>query len=187
MEFTTYKWMSEHMNDMFASQKTKSWCIVSEQTEVHYGNNNDCDLEYCKQNNIPVYNIDRCGGTIVCSPGTIGVALITNVDGGWQCEKMLKTFSEYLRNKGIDCVVSNNDILIDGFKVVASMEWRVCDDLSKIYSAILLSYDVDIEAIRHICKKEMVKIPKGLKDFGLTQDELVLWCKNYFENLENEE
>lgn len=186
MEQITYQWFSEHKQEVFAGEMPKAYCVVSDKLEVHIGNAEDCDVAYCQEHGIPVYDLGRTGGTIVCCDGTIGVALITDVKQGWRNHQFTDAFKEFLKRKGLEPHVERNDILLDDYKTASSAEWRVGEDLSRIYGVYLLSWDVDIEAILHICKKEMKKTPKGLKDFGLTKEELIKWCEDYFTKIEEE-
>lgn len=64
MIHTTVKEFAENIDKIFSSNNS-GYIAVSEFTEATYGNQNDCDFEYCKEHNIPVYNVKRDGGTIV--------------------------------------------------------------------------------------------------------------------------
>ena len=166
MQKVTLEWFNKHIFDIFNGECPKVYYCVHNQTEVNYGNNNDCDLEYCKQHSIPAYMMERNGGTIVCSKGNIGISSILPVETGWVCSKFSEAFAIWLYNKikGHRIEIKDNDILVDGFKTASSTEIRVGENLSRIYSTFQISINQDVEAIEHICKKEMVKIPKALSD-----------------------
>lgn len=183
MEKVTLKYFNENLHNIFNLDNPKAYYCVHEQTEVNTGMQDDCDMQYCKEHNIPVYLMERSGGTIVCSKGNIGISVITPVKWGWQTTAFLNAFTEYLKSKNLNVEYNNNDILVDGFKVASSAEIRVGDNLKNVYSTYQISINQDIEAIEHICKKEMIKIPKGLKDYGIITSQIVNWCENYFDNL----
>lgn len=185
MEKVTLQWFNEHIQDIFTGECPKVYYCVHETTEINYGDQNDCDLEYCKEHNIPTYMMKRGGGTIVCSKGNIGISAITPVKWGWICHDFLKSFSEYLSGCHLNVEISGNDILVDGYKVASCVELRVGEDLNHIYSTYQISINQDIEAIKHICKKEMVKIPKALSDYGITTEEIVNFCEDYWDNIIN--
>ena len=42
-----------------------------------------------------------------------------------------------------------------------------------VYTAIHISIGMDLDLIKAICTKPMVKTPKGLQDYGITQDEII--------------
>jgi len=183
MEKVTLQWFNEHILDIFDGECPKAYYCVHENTEVNYGNENDCDLDYCREHNIKSFMMQRGGGTIVCSAGNIGISVITSVKHGWQCENFSNAFTAWLRSFNLNVETNHNDILVDGYKVASSVELRVGKNLNRIYSTYQISINQDIEAIKHICKKEMVKIPKALSDYGFTTEDIESWCNNYFDSL----
>ena len=42
--------------------------------------------------------------------------------------------------------------------------------------------NVDLEAIKNACKKPMVKVPKALSEYGITTEEMVKFCEDYWKN-----
>lgn len=42
-----------------------------------------------------------------------------------------------------------------------------------LYSAFHVSINCNLELIKNICNKPMVKIPKGLNDFAITQEDVI--------------
>lgn len=154
--------------------------LVNEQTEVNYGDARDLDLEYCEKHNIPAYWANRAGGTIVCSKGNIGIAVVFSVEKGWQCMNLLNTLNTYLINKGLNSTIDENDILIDGYKVASTCERRVENHLDRIYLTAQISINQDIEAIKNICKKPMIKVPKGLGEYSVTTEEMLKVVQDWF-------
>lgn len=182
MEKVTLQWFNEHIADIFDGECPKVYYCVHENTEVNYGDQNDCDLEYCREHKINAFMMSRNGGTIVCSKGNIGISAITPIKWGWQCNNFIIAFIDYLKSFNLNVTTNNNDILIDGYKVASCVELRVGENLHAIYSTYQISINQDLEAIRHICKKEMVKVPKALSDYGFSTEQIENWCNEYWDN-----
>ena len=174
-------------NYLISYQKEETMYVVYDKTQVDYGCECDCDLEWCKENNIPVFKFNRGGGCIVNTAGNITLIDMRKFDGHtWNTLSMLKSFVEFLRSKGIDATIQRNDIMIDGFKVGSG----VCRNIHPRYiwqlSGIQISINQDLNVIEHACKKTMRKTPKGLSDFGITTEDVEQWIDSYF-NKENQE
>ena len=94
-------------------------------------------------------------------------------------DRFSKELCKYLAQKGLPSVrQDNNDILVDGFKVASGGEITINN---WNYMGYQISVNQDIEAIENICTKPMIKIPKALSDYGITTDEIVEFCKEYWE------
>ncbi len=200
MKRFTLKEFSENTQDIISVNKNVAFITVNPVTEINYGDENDCDLEWAKEHNIPAYNAHRGGGTIVCSKGNVGVAIIYDVKYGWVCDKFNERLLDFLKSKiqgdheynesnNEFCHTFNtnhNDIIIDGYKVASGVEMRVGENLEKIYATFQISINQDIEAIEHICKKPMVKVPKALSDFGITTEDIVKFCDEWWNDFVKE-
>ena len=103
----------------------------------------------------------------------IGNTSISCWDSGQQAKRFRQTFmcklKNYLTDKGLNCKIAENDLLVDGYKCGSYMS-RNIDGV--IYTAIHISINMDVDLIKSICTKPMVKIPKGLSEFGITTDEI---------------
>lgn len=90
-------------------------------------------------------------------------------------------FTQYLKNKGINAQQIDNDILIDNLYKVCGTTHCFVDNF--YLSAVHISISVNLDNIKKICTKPMVKIPKGLADYGITGDEVkklfIYFCKEY--------
>ena len=91
-----------------------------------------------------------------------------------------------LRDKGLKVYFDGNDILVDNLYKIASSGTRRLGDL--LFCTFHISYEVDLELIRQICTKPMVKTPKGFKDYGFTQEDVLNifleHVKNYGDEIE---
>lgn len=164
------------------SKKEETVIAVLEKTEVVWGAENSCNLEWCKENNIPTIHHDKLkgGGCIVGVKGNIFVDAKRHIGADNKCigDKFSVALCEYLKGKGLESVrTDNNDVLVDGYKVASGAEttyegWQ--------YMGYQISINQDIDIIRHACNKEMVKVPKGLGEYGITTEEMVEFCKDYW-------
>ena len=72
----TLKYCEENLPQLLSAKKEYKNIILHEQTEVSFGWEKDYNKEYCQANNIPCYNLQRGGGTIVYSKGNVSVGFI---------------------------------------------------------------------------------------------------------------
>ena len=72
----------------------------------------------------------------------------------------------------LPCCVSAYDFIVDGkYKVASCSSINAGDNF--IYTGFHFSVNVNLEHIKNICQKPMVKIPKGLSDYGVTSNQIV--------------
>lgn len=157
--------------------------VIPAMTEVTYGAQNDVDFQYCEEHNINCINLLRDGGSIIHFIGNVCWAEImsnsvanfvpTNI-------RFLAALTEYLRNKGINAVQDNNDILIDDYKVASGCAINLGPDWKRTFSAVQINVNTDLDLIQHICTKPMKKIPKALSDYGITTEEMKSFVLNFF-------
>lgn len=123
-----------------------------------------CNEEYCIEHNIPIVDLWQKWGSIVVSPSDFGFWFSNIPSIEWQY--VLDKVSEYLWG-GRD----GNDLMIDGYKVwPISTSWK--------YRIMHLSFDVDLDLIKNICKKESGKIPWGIKELRWIDKEVFRkWLK----------
>ena len=102
----------------------------------------------------------------------IGFGYITKGLDNTVGELVYSKFVEYLKNKGLDVTSNGNDILVDGYKVFgwASNYYK---EYNAIYITAHFTLSVDLELIKNICTKTMVKVPKGLNDFGIYKEDII--------------
>lgn len=151
--------------------------VISTETEVTYGHT-DCNVEYCKANNIPCYDVMRNGGCIVHSPGNISVADYRPIKGsGETIDKVLTKLQKYLLSKGINAYFDNNDLMVDGKKVASSAVNIFNPDATWKYTGIQISINNNKELIDKICLKPRLKEPGALSDYGITTEEIVKFLK----------
>lgn len=133
-----------------------------------------CDKDAARSLGIPVWEAAHLGGSIVCFPGDLSLCLTTwgNImpDFGEQC---MEAVAEQLRKAGAEVTRDNNDVLADGKKVAS---WaRAALITGWVQTVLHFSVNVDVELIRRICTKPMVKVPGALSDYGITSE--MIWDK----------
>lgn len=126
--------------------------------------------EYCEKNNINILPIPNEGGALVIGNGDFEIGYFTKNKKTAFNQEFARHLIEILKSKGVDAVFAGNDILIDSKYKCAGCSSKVYGDI--LYCAFHISINVDLELIKNICTKTMSKIPKGLKDFGITTDEI---------------
>lgn len=159
--------------------------VVQWRDEVSYGFQKDVNFEYCEANDIPTIDLKRDGGCIVHFKNNVAWAEIrpNNVKGFEYTNILfLRAFCKYLKDKGLNAVLDNNDILIDNYKVASGCAINLKPDYLRTFSAVQISYNCDVEMIENICTKPMTKTPKGLSEYGLTKQEIIDFVENYFAN-----
>lgn len=122
------------------------------------------------------------GGCIIGVKGNIFINIKRKLTNGGEClgDRFSKVVCAYLKNKGLNSVrCDNNDILVDNYKVGSCVETSVNNFQ---YMAFQVSIHQDIETIKHACTKPMVKVPKGLSEYGITTEKMVDFVKNYWNN-----
>lgn len=134
---------------------------------------NDINFQYANDNGYEVWLSPTSGGSIVVNQDDVEIDIFR--DNGWDDgDKFVNLIVEYLASLSLNVIRDNNDILVDGFKVGSYSSKNVGDSNNPfIFTGIHLSFSVNLEDIRQICKKEMIKIPKGLLEFGVNQQDLI--------------
>lgn len=152
-----------------------------DKTIVGHGWENDIDREYCRQNNIPILEMNRNGGTIVFCKGAVGSAIIysNKLYKEFVLVHMASDFVKWLQHRGLRAELKHNDILIDGYKVGSGAGYNLPPDYKMTYECLQVSLRQDIDAIQNICRKPMVKMPKGLSEYGITTQEVKKWMTQW--------
>lgn len=147
--------------------------IENKNETVIITNDKDCILvgenDYNKVDGLEAYKTHGTGGCLVNFVDDVCVSEFSDkeIPTGKQWMEKLAVF---LKNKGIKAEIYGNDVLIDGNKVASYMR-----DLKNgcWNTACHISIGMNLDLIKQVCIKEMVKVPQGLKDFGITQQEII--------------
>ena len=156
---------------------------IHKQPLVFASKSNDVNYEYCQSHNIDVISSFNMGGTIVSNTGDIDMAIFKQ--DGWDVGRTLLTkIYEWLANKNINAKVMGNDIIVDEkYKVVSFASINTGDKF--IYTCVHISFNPNVELIGNICSKEMIKVPKALTEYGITQQQIIDFIKEVLTNANN--
>lgn len=133
---------------------------------VHRGK--QVDEEACKSMGYEVYEAYYNGGTIIGNQGDMAFAHFGAIENGWMM-RFVAYFVNWLKDKGLNAEYVSNDIVVDGFKVCGLCVTRY----GRIdYTAGFIGVNTNLDHIKAICRKPMVKVPKGLSEYGITSAEV---------------
>ena len=80
--------------------------------------------------------------------------------------------TQFLLSRGLNAKRTSNDITVDGYKVSGySSQYIGQGDL--VYATFFVAFNVNLEDINAVCKKKIVKVPKGLDEYGITREEVL--------------
>ena len=170
-------------DNFLGSEEKETALIVLNNTEAIFIAEGTCNVDYCKNNNIPAIQLKKFSSEAGCVVGVKDdIFVVAKRKLGEDCkgiaDKWIISLCEYLKNKGLNSAkLSNNDITVDNYKVASAVEttyngWQ--------YISSLIAINQDIEAINNICNKPMVKVPKALIEYGITTEEMKKFCEDYW-------
>ena len=134
--------------------------IVHKRTQVDEG--------VCKTLGYDIVESYNNAGTIVSNKGDVLIGHFAEIENGWY-DRFITYFLDWLKAKGLNAEYVSNDILVDGHKVCGMCVTRY----GRIdYTGGIISMNVNLDHIKKICRKPMVKEPKGLYDYGITTKEV---------------
>ena len=166
---TTFAEVTDLVSSILSDQtETCVYCVGNEHAAI-VGRSVGSDLQKIRDRGVRLIQINHEGGTIITSPGDVQIGIFTEgYSGNVYRDQIIGDIIKLLQTKGHDAVVVNNDILVNGRKVVgfgSRMYGKI------LYTAIQVSIDIDVDLIQSICTKAMKKVPDGLKNYGIdTQD-----------------
>ena len=131
----------------------------------------EVDVEYCRANSIEMYRRKSGGGCVYADEGNIMLSYITpDTNVNFTFNRYMLMVEHVLQKLGLDArTTGRNDILIDGYKVcgLCITRYGLID-----FSSAILAVNTNLDDIKRICRKPMVKVPKGLSDYGITTEEV---------------
>lgn len=155
--------------DTIANNKNGFLYFVPPKTAIFVGYQNFIDEIKLKGSDIDVFRLGNKGGVIVSNKGSLIIGSFFDNAIAFQKELSFE-ICKLLQSKGYKACVFENDIIVDDTYKVASYSSRRFG--KSCFGAFQISFTVDLELIKSICVKKMVKIPRGLNDFGVTFDEV---------------
>lgn len=134
-----------------------------------YHGTDEIDLDLCKSMGVRVIELNYQGGTIIGSANDFSIEILyppaVGIDGHDIINKIAEIVSKYV--DGV--TISGNDLLVNGEKVMGSMERRVGNCC--VWAA-QISFGEYNEAIEKICNKKSAKKPSQIKRNLLSKDKL---------------
>ena len=128
-----------------------------------------------------IYELLYNGGAIVVEPGDLCLAYFGRVGNTFQ-KDFMNYVVDWLRKKNINAEIDRNDILVDGCKCLGIGHKR--HGIVDFYTGYI-GINPNIDNIKQICEKDMVKQPKGLGDYGITINEVEDMYLSFIEEYEN--
>lgn len=145
------------------------YCVADDYCAV-VGSNGGADFEAIEKAGIKMVQIKHEGGTIVLSPGDVDIGIFTKGFAGREYQKeIVERVTKLLAEKGFEAQMNGNDLLVEGKKVLGFGS-RVFGDI--LYTAIHFAINTDLELIKKICTKSMVKVPGALRDYGISTNDI---------------
>lgn len=174
-----------YVDDIFAkveaaiTQEAPSiFVIKASRTIVWHGKDEELNRELCKELGYEVIPLDYNGGNIVTGVGDFNFIFVCkavpNINTQWFMEKFAAYFSRFFE----DVVCNENDILINGKKVMGSMQ-RETETMYEF--ATQISFVDRAEDIYKICPptgaKKPSAIPSGYFSCDDLWDEVLSWLR----------
>ena len=155
--------------------------IIHEKTDVLDGTTTKANYKYVNSNHLGLFFLKTAGGVTILQEGNVSFAIVNNPNEHHYFSIVLQKFMDFLRSKGLEPINDGNDILVDGFKVCAFSS-NYIEEYKWSFSSFTFTINIDLDLVRNVCNKPMVKIPKGLSEFGITREEIL----NLLEEVINE-
>lgn len=168
---TTFDEVTDLVANILVQQKeTCVYCISDENCAI-VGSNGGSNLNAIENLNVRLIQINHEGGTIVASPGDVQIGIFTEgYVGDIYRDLIISKIITKLKENGHNPQLVQNDLLINGKKVLGFGS-RMFGNI--LYTAIQISIDINIDLIQSICSKQMIKIPDGLKNYGITTQDII--------------
>lgn len=161
--------IKDKVTDAIVNNKRGFLYFIPQKTSVFVGYGNTINQKQSQNYEIEVFDLNNEGGVIVSDKGSLIIGSFFENTLDFQKELSIE-ICKLLHSKGYNPSVINNDILVDGKYKVASYSSRRFGEA--YFGAFQISFSVNMDLIKALCTKKMVKIPKGINDFGVTFDEV---------------
>lgn len=168
-EYTSISDIIIHLHYCFCSDLVRDDAyIILDDTYVQSGSLGDYDEPFCIKEGLKEIQLNRPGGTLIFFKGDFAYGHY-----GEDAQEFTTKWREFLvaklKNRGLNAVVSNNDILIDDNKITGTVVMRNKMALG------LVSINPDAELIRKVCLKPSTNNFQGLSKYGLTAENVKTW------------
>lgn len=134
-----------------------------------YHGTDEIDRDLCKQMGVRVIDLNYQGGTIVGSAEDFSIEILYPTTAGITGKDIISKIAEIIGRHMDGVTINGNDLLVNGEKVMGSME-RHGKNVN-VWAAQISFGEYD-EAIEKICNKKSAKKPSRIKRNLLSRDKL---------------
>lgn len=160
------EWIAEVNRHIAGGLHRVGYVLIETPVAIVYSKK-QVDESACKDLGYDVLELRSNSGTILCNNGDLAIASIGEIEDGW-CDRFIAYFVKWLTSKGLNATTEKNDVLVDGYKVCGMCVNRY----GRVdYSCGFIGINTNLDDIRAICRKPMVKVPRGLSEYGITTAE----------------
>lgn len=142
--------------------------LFSSELAVVYGYPQYIDVNACIRSGAFLYHAWHLGGAIVCFPGDLSIMELKNGGSNFGRES-ISAVRDMLASRRINALIDGNDLMVDGRKCGS---WARTSDRGYTQTVVHFSVNSDVQTIRELCMKPMVKIPGALSDYGITAEDI---------------
>lgn len=161
--------------DLIEKQSDGLVLLFSSELAVVYGYPQYIDVNACIRSGAFLYQAWHLGGAIVCFSGDLSIMELKNGGSNFGCES-ISAVRDMLESRKIDALIDGNDLMVDGRKCGS---WARTSDLGYTQTVVHFSVNSDVQTIRELCTKPMVKIPGALSDYGITAEDIWTTVKEH--------
>lgn len=165
------------IQDFIVNQKEGIAYCVHDEKSIFVAGSDAIDEGVCSEYGYTILDTKHTGGVVVVEIGDVSVIHFGEVGNVWM-QKFAKYLIERYKDKGLDATYEGNDVLVDGYKI-SGLSATQYDNIQ--YSTIHIGINTSLEHIKAICHKPMVKVPKGLSEYGITTEEAEQMLLDYIE------
>lgn len=145
----------------------KTWCVC--------GTEHTFREEVCEEAGILLFHAHHLGGSTVVFPGDLSVMEVRRGSSRFG-EECLQAVCRYLRDKkGLPACIDGNDLMLwdNDTKTALKVGSHGSNWVGELTESVVhFSINMDVELVRAICTKPMVKTPGALSKYGVTAEEL---------------
>lgn len=167
LKVTQTDWLNEATSYIQGGLHRIAYVVVDSPVAIVH-RKSQVDEALCEEMGYEIVESYNNAGTIVSNAGDVLIGHFAEPDNGWY-DRFIAYFVDWLKTKGLNAEYLDNDILVDGYKVCGMCVTRY----GRIdYTGGIISMNVNLDHIKAICRKPMVKVPKGLSEYGITTEEV---------------
>lgn len=161
--------LQEKVKDAIVNNKNGFLYFSPQKTTIFVGYGQSIDKKLIENFDIEVFNLNNEGGVIVSDEGSLIIGSFFDNAKEFQ-ELLASEICKLLISKGHKAQIIDNDIIVDDTYKVSSYSSRKFGNAC--FGAFQIPFTVDMDLIKLVCKKKMVKIPRGLAYYGIAFEDV---------------